>query len=107
MTLHPSLALVSLKRKSAPMDTRALPLPSIVASFCQLPSLASVVGTVVLDVCHRALAAARASSATLREGGQSDSKPATTRGGPAAVGTAGPWPRYGVPALRRLDAPSD
>jgi hypothetical protein len=49
------------------MDTRAPRAPSIVASLCQLPWRASVVGSVAPDGCPLVRAAAGALPAALRE----------------------------------------
>src|SRR5215471_2527544 len=97
MTLHPHPALEPFKRIQAARGRRAPRVPSIVGSFCRLPSLVSFAGSVGLEACHLALAAAQASRATIREDAQNDNKPATTRDWPAAVETAEPSPRCDEP----------
>jgi len=71
MTLHSPQASSAFKQKPAARDTRAPRAPSIVASFCRLPSPASVVGSVAPDVYPLVLAAARGLPAALREGATS------------------------------------
>src|SRR5256885_1274193 len=58
-------------------------------------------------VCLVAQAVAGAPRAAIRGDGKNGSTPATTPGEPRGEEIAGPWPRCGVPALRRHDAPSD
>jgi hypothetical protein len=67
MALHPSLALVPLKRKSAAMATRAPRAPSIVDWFSLLPSLGSAGGLVVPPSCPLARVDARALLAAIHE----------------------------------------
>src|SRR5258708_6409096 len=78
LTLHPNLALAPLRRRSAPRDTRAPRAPSIFASPCWLPWLASVVGSVEPDGCPLFREAARALHATMRADAQNDNTRATT-----------------------------
>jgi len=94
MTPHLHLISLTLKRKSATMDTRALREPSIVDWSSLLPSQESVVDSVVPDVCHLALAAARELPAALREDGQNGSTLATIPDGLAAVELVETWPRF-------------
>ena len=64
-------------------------------------------GFVAPNVCPFVLAAARGALAALHADAQNDSRPATTRDGPAAVETAVPWPRCVVQGLPPHDGPSD
>src|SRR5579864_8944682 len=98
MTLQPALATMALKRKPAARGTRAHPLLSTVGSFSLLPSPEFAGDSVVQDACPLVLAAAQASPAAIHEDGQNESRRATTRDGPAAGETAGPWPRCDEPA---------
>src|SRR5215471_21840420 len=87
-----------LKLKSASKDKKAPRAPSNVDGFCQPPELPCVVGSVAPPAYHLALAAARALSAVRHGDAQHGRRRATIRGGPAGVGTAGPWPRCDEPA---------
>src|SRR6266704_962836 len=107
MILHPHLAWMPLKQKTAARGTKAPRLPSIVGWFCRLPSPAYVAGSVALPVCHLALVAARAPRAVIREDAQSGNRLATTPDGPAAVKPVGTWPRCVVQGLPRHGARSD
>src|SRR5258706_15270352 len=80
-------------------DGKALPALSSAGWFFPLPELRFVAGSVVPEVCHPALAAARAPPVVMREGARNENRLATIPSGPAVVGLAGPWPRCGVPAL--------
>jgi hypothetical protein len=97
----PHLVSMPLKHKPAARDTRAPRAPSIVGSFCLLPSREYVAGSVAPAVCPLVLAAARGLPAALREGAQSDNRRATTPDGPAGVELAVQLPTCGVSALRR------
>ena len=101
LTLHPYLALVPLKRKSATRDKRAPRAPSIVGWFFRLPWLEFAGGLVVPPASHRALVAARVPLAMLHGGAQNGSRLASTPDGPAEVETAEKWPRYGEQGLPR------
>jgi len=85
----PHLASLPLKRKLAATGTRAPHEQSIVGSFSQLPELSCVGGSVAPAVCHRALAAPRASPAAIGADAHNESMPATIPGGPAAVEPVG------------------
>src|SRR6266567_2714963 len=92
---------------SAAKDNRALPALSIVVWFCLLPSPEYAGGLVAPEGCPLVLVAARAPLAVSGEDAQNGSRLATTRGGPAGVEQASPWPRCGAPTLLPHDEPSD
>jgi len=71
------------------MGKRAHPARSIVGWFVPLPSLGFAGESVVPDVCHLALVAARAPLAVICGDAQSDSSLATIPSEPAAVELAG------------------
>jgi hypothetical protein len=102
-----SVAFKRLRMVPAAGDNRALPPLYIVGWFFLLPSLAYAGGSVVPEVCHLALAAARALFVVMREDAQNDSKHAAIADEPKVVGPPGQWPRYGVPALILHDGRSD
>ena len=81
-------------------------MPSIVGWCCRLPWLAYAAGSVVPPVCHLALVAAGAPLAVSGEDAQSDSRLATTRGGPAGVRPVGKSPRYDETARLLHGGPS-
>src|SRR5258708_352554 len=80
-------------------DSPALPALSSAGWLFQLPELRFVGGSVVPEVCHPALAAARAPPVVMREDARNDNRLAAIPNGPAVVRLAGPWPMCGVPAL--------
>ena len=79
-------------------DNRALPVLSTVGWFFLLPSLDYTGGLVVQEVCHLVLEGVRTLSRAMHGDIRNERKFAT-RDGPGVVGTAGSWPRCGVPAL--------
>ncbi len=107
MTRQLHLAVVALKRKPASRGKKAPRAPSIVGSFSPQPWLESAGDSVAPDVCHLVLAAAQASPAAIHGGAQRERTRATTPDWPAAVGTAGTWPRCVVRALPPHGGPSD
>src|SRR5262249_42003849 len=96
-----------LKWKPLARGKRAPRAPSNVGWFCLRPWLGSAVGSVGPPVCRLALVAARAPRAVSGEDTQSDTRPATTQGGPAAVKPVEKSPRCDGPALLRHGGRSD
>jgi hypothetical protein len=82
-------------------------MPSIVDGFCRLPSPEFAADSVAPQVCHPALAAARALLVVIGEDAQNDRKRATIPRELGVVGLAVPWPRCGVPELPRHDGRLD
>jgi hypothetical protein len=107
MTPHQHLAQPTFKRKPAAMGKKAPRAPSIVGSFSPQPWRESAGDSVAPSVCPLVLAAAQASPAAMHGDAQNGSRLATVPGVPAGVGQASPWPRFGVPALRRHVGQSD
>jgi hypothetical protein len=97
LTLHLSLALAPLKRRSSPRDTRAPREQSIVEWFFPRPSQESGAGSVAPAVCHLVLAAAGALLAVIRVDAQNGSRHATIPDGPAAGELVETWPRSVLP----------
>src|SRR5258708_40065918 len=101
------LASSALKRKPLARGKRAPRAPSIVDGFCRLPWLVSAADSIASEVCPLVLVAVPAPLVVIGGAAQNDNKRATTRGGPAGVGIAEPWPRCGVRALTPHVGPSD
>ena len=107
MTLLPQRAFLALKRKPLARGTTAPRAPSIVDGFCRRPWLVSAADSVASEVCLLVLVAVTAPLIVIGGAAQNDNMRATTRGGPAGVGIAEPWPRCGVRALTPHVGPSD
>ena len=103
----PFVGIIIAELTSATVVKRAPRMPSIVDGFCRLPSPASVVDSVVPDVCSLVLEAAGALLVGKREDAQNGSMLATIPGGRAGVGPAEPWPKFDATVLPLHIGPSD
>src|SRR5438105_15819587 len=91
----------------AAKESTGLRALTTVGWFSLLPELPCAGGLVAPDVCPLVLGAARGLPAAMHGDAQNGRRLATTRDGPAVVGSAGPWPRCDVPALLPHGGPSD